>query len=187
MWEALLLCTSTAGCWHRYDTSTKHLCWYVSLCAPCVCVCRCVCNHVFHLVVILWARQLAVPALLGREKAERWETISVHWNNTQENYSLNLTTGLRASSQSHCGENGRVAIKKPHTRRDSSWITMGSRTQSERQSLKQWGWEGSLYVTPSFVFSVPHARTQVINLSARYWLSRKVKRLGSGLHLSLCY
>lgn len=88
------------------------------------------------------------------EKCPWWEAISVHWNNTQENYSLNLTTGLRASSQSHCSQNVRVAIKCLRTCPDRSWITMRSRTQSQWLSLKQWGRERSLHVTPSFVFDI---------------------------------
>lgn len=103
-----------------------------------------------------------LPGVIGPKKGPWWETISVHWNNTQENYSLNLTTGLRASSQSHCSQNVRVAIKCLRTCPDRSWITMRSRTQSQWLSLKQWGRGGSLHVTPPFVFDIQSEPTTLL-------------------------
>lgn len=180
--------------WPDMTHQTRHLdlsCVCLTLYKSCVCVFVCLIMCVKQPPHHDSARYMHMPSSgspawhYWEGKGPWWEAISVHWNNTQANYSLNLTTGYTASSHSHCSQNGRVAIKHPHTRQDSSWITMRSRTQSGWQSLKQWGREGSLYMTPSFVFSVPGTWTPIINGARRYWLSVKVKRLGSVLHLIL--
>lgn len=107
-------------------------------CAPCASNSRLIQTKVYMHACA--RKRHSLPAWRYWAKKWRWwETISVHWNNTQENYSLNLTTGLRASSQSHCSQNVRVAIKCLRTCPDRSWIAMRSRTQSQWLSLKQWG------------------------------------------------
>lgn len=87
----------------------------------------------------LFAQQQIIGSASLAGKCRWWETILFYWNNSRENYALNLTTGLRASSLSRCSRNVREAIKSPRARPDSSWITMRSRTQSVWLGLKQWG------------------------------------------------
>lgn len=95
-----------AGCLNRYNTSTRH--WGL-ICAspyePSVWVCVIVCvkqpphhDSVRYIYIYTHGQQLrsSTAWCYWEGKGPWWGAISLHWNNTQANYSLNLTTGYKS-------------------------------------------------------------------------------------------